>query len=258
MVGSEGSLTERIPTVEESIVAMRELLVIWRASKSIDVPIIDDSLLPAVTIRALVEHAVSLTDSVILLAEHGHFSQAAGLSRSTMECAVTAAWMSVTPKAGNAVAHEWARNRKNLFEAWAMDTALDLSPDIEEAQQMMLDWREDASAAARNFQRLCGQLIGGGQLYGVYRALSGYVHAGPGLADLYVTQTAKTETAPDGWAFLERAAYKMTDEAMAMHVAMLSLAMSAWDLIDPKHPDDVALQAKADRFGYGRTIKRVE
>ncbi|GEM_PF-3688954 len=57
-------------------------------------------------IRVLAEHAVALTNSIMLLAEHDMLIQAAPLIRLTMECGITAAWFSVVPNAVNAANRE--------------------------------------------------------------------------------------------------------------------------------------------------------
>lgn len=249
--------SERIPTIEESSNAIRELIALWRDQNSggtIEIPFVEGLPLAGVTIFIMTQHSVAISESVLLLTAADKFLEAVPLIRLTMECAVTAAWLSVTPNAGNAARHEEARNRlatiNSIFEdPDRLDEAL-LVDVVSEVTQLA----EHKSEAARNFEKRCKSLAGGDKIYALYRILSGFSHAGIGLTDLYLARVPETSTNPYGLTLLDKANYPSPDASLVHQVGMLALSMKALDNIAPSHPNRQALDKIAKDFGFGLDI----
>lgn len=254
---SEIKVGERIPTIEESSKAIRELILLWKeqnGGSTVEIPLMEDAPLVGITIHIMAKHAIALSESVLILTSENMFLQSTPLFRLTMECAVTAAWLSVTPNAGNAARHEDARNRlatiKSIFEdPERIDEEL-----LADATSAVTELSEHKSEAARWFEKRCKMIAGGEKLYVLYRTMSGTSHAGIGLTDLYLMKVDKSPENPYGVSLLNEANYPIADAALVHQVGMLALALMAWDKIQPTHPSRAALEKIGKNFGFGLEI----
>lgn len=218
---------------------------------------INENPLTGTAIRVLAEHAVALTDSIVLLTEQDMLIQAAPLIRLTMECGVTAAWLSVAPNAGNEANHEAARQRRAIFEGMLREAALEDEQSLADAREIVQDLAEHQSEAARKFERRCNQIVGGKELYVHYRILSDVSHAGLGLMDQYLLEADRNSETTEGYALVSPANYRTADVAFGYQVAMLCLTLTAWDNLIKEHPRSAKLQGVADRFDCSRAIQWV-
>lgn len=248
---------ERVPTIEESSKAIRELISIWKEQNrggTVEIPLMEGAPLVGITIHIMAKHAIALSESVLVLISENMFLQSTPLIRLTMECAVTAAWLSITPNAGNAARHEDARNRlatiKSIFEdPERIDDTL-----LADATSAVAELSEHKSDAARKFEKRCKMIVGGEKLYVPYRTLSGPSHAGIGLTDLYLVKVEENPENPYGVSPLDKTNYPLADADLVQQVGMLALALTAWDNIQPTHPSRVALESIARDFGFGLNI----
>lgn len=247
---------ERVPTIAESIEGLRDLVQIWNDDEGlVAVPLIEESLLTGAAIRALAEHAVALTNSIVLLAEHDMMVQAAPLIRLTMECGITAAWFSVAPNAGNAARHEDARQRRLILESMFQDAGLGDEKMLAEANELVQGLTKHESAAARKFEQRCNQMASGKNLYIHYRILSQVSHAGIGLLEHYLLDVDRNSKNPIGLAFVKKANYATAEVSLGYQVSMLCLTLTAWDNISKDRSYSSRLQSVADRFGCSRNIQ---
>jgi len=253
---SESDLRERVPSITESLTGLRDLLAVWKTDAvTVEVPVIDGGPLTGVAVHVLAQNAVALTESVILLVESQMYLQAVPLIRLTMECGMTAAWLSVAPNAGNASYHESERNRREIIKALFEDPSLrddDVLAEVEESVRALAEHRD---ASAQHFKTLCNQIVGGEKTYVAYRILSGYSHAGMPLLEPYLKDAPKDANNASGIVLLEKSDYGAIDVSLGYQVAMLCLAMTAWDNLAKGEKRGDELNAIASRFGIGRVIE---
>ena len=247
----------KTPSIEESIGGMRELLAIWQVEeKLVKTPIIDNSPDTGLFVRAFAEHTVALTESVALLGEHRMFLQAAPLIRLSMECAITAAWLSVTPNSANALTHEYAVQEKKLFNHRVQ---LNIPVSTEDLSFTTIEFEELVkyqSSEALQFIERFKAIAGGELLYLPYRQLSEVSHAGLSIKQHYVFENPESTDPEKRLAFVIQPQYFWTDQAFGGQVVSLILALTAWDELAPDKPWSSKIQTIADRFGVIRTIRR--
>ncbi|XAS67518.1 DUF5677 domain-containing protein [Micrococcaceae bacterium Sec5.7] len=238
------------PTVDESAAALRELLSMVSAEDPVTIQVMDHTLLRGLSIHAQVEHTVALTRSILLLVENGMFIQSMPLVRMSMECAVTAAWMAVTPFSGAAAAHDGGTKRLRLLKDLAVIAG---EPDADDAylQSEIAEFAKHASAEARIFQQRCESLVGAEWMYGYYRLLSEFSHAGSSLIDSYME-----EMEDDGLAFADLSKFRYTNFALALQVVLLHIALTALDEVADGHPNAVKLKEIGERLGIQSNLRR--
>jgi hypothetical protein len=238
------------PTADESIAALRELLSVWSSGEGpVDVRVMDNSILRGLSIRVQVEHAIALTHSVMLLVKNAMYMQSIPLVRMTMECAVTAAWMAVTPYSAFAAAHDGATKRQRLLAALA-----DIAGEVDADTDMEFEAAEfaaHASGEAAIFEQRCLSLAGGEWIYGYYRLLSEASHSGTALLDFYMD-----ETEDGGLAFADLSKFRYTDVALGLQVVMLHIALISWDEVSEGHPNAQRLTEIASHLGINSILGR--
>ncbi len=254
---NEINTDEQVPSIDESSKAIRELITLWReqnSSGTVEIPLMEGLPLVGVTIHIMVQHSVALSESVLVLTSANMFLESAPLIRLTMECAVTAAWLSITPNAGNAARHEDARNRLATINSIFEDLERVDDDLLEDATLAVTELAEHKSDAARYFEKRCRKIAGGEKIYTLYRIMSGFSHAGIGLTDLYLTKVDESPANPYGISLLDKSNYPAPDASLVQQVGMLALSMKAWDDILPTHPNRTALENIAKDFGFGLEI----
>lgn len=251
-------LHQRVPSIEESTVAIRQLIEIWNLHNkgaNVEIPIIDGTPLTGITIHIMAHHSVVLSEAILLLTSAKMNLQSVPLIRLTVECAVTAAWLSVTPNAGKAAYHERARNRLETIKAYFQDPQYRDDELLTDATEELKDWSEHKSNAAKFIEKRCGQLSGGNQIYVIYRLMSASSHAGIGLTDHYLKEVEETKENPYGVSLLPSPDYPSAEVSLAHQIGMLALVLTAWDDISPGHPSHEAIRQVAGKFGFGLEIK---
>jgi hypothetical protein len=242
------------PTPQQSVDHLHDLIQMWEAhGESVTVPIIGGSLLAGMCIQVQVEHAIRLTEAVLLLVKQGLFIQVAPLSRMVMECAITAAWWTLNPDNVKGSAAEAARMKQMLIKGMASAAGTAPIPHADWAD-MAEQFDAYRSGEAHKFEQRCNALQGGAAVYTYYRLLSEASHGGTAILDEYLEQVPETPDNPFGYAFQRHAPYKYFDNVLAIHVLMLGYAMRAWDNITKDHPDSDALDALGDVLGSGLII----
>lgn len=239
----------KMPDAEESISVLKELIALWEShGTSIAVPKIGDSIMTGVAIQVQVEHAVRVSEAVIVLAREGLFIQVAPLVRLVLECAVSAAWYTLHPDNVKSSMLEAARLKNLLIEGLGGLTDSPYEPHAEWTK-ISEELAEFRSAEAHQFEQRCSALAGGSYLYPYYRLLSEASHGGTALVEEYMDEVPKSTDNPTGFAFHRHAPYKYRDGALALNVVVLALALRAWDDIAPDHPDRAQIDEIAERIG---------
>jgi len=233
------------------VAALRELLSLWSGEDGpVTIQVLDGSLLRGLSIRVQVEHMVALTRSVLLLVDNGMYIQSMPLVRMSMECAVTAAWMAVTPFSGAAAAHDGGTKRLRLLEDLAV-IAGEPDSDNTNIQAEINELAQHANAEARIFQQRCESLAGAEWMYGYYRLLSEFSHAGSPLVDSYLEDSEN-----NGLAFADLSKFPYTKFAMGLQVVMLHISLAAWDEVAEDHPNAINLTEIGDRLGIQSILRR--
>lgn len=248
---------ERVPTIEESSIALGKLISIWDRQNlggTVEIPLIEGSPIVGITIYIMAKHSIALSESLLNLTSQNMFLQSVPIMRLTLECAVTAAWISVTPNASNAARYEDARNRLATMKSIFEDPEMKDDGLLAEATSALSELSEHKIDAARKFEKRCKSIAGGEKIYVLYRTLSGHSHAGIGLTDLYLGKVEKTAENPYGVSLLEKTNYPLANAVLAQQVGMLALALTAWDNIQSTNPSRVALDAIAREFGFNLDI----
>jgi hypothetical protein len=254
---SENYTDERVPSIEESSKAIRGLIALWKEQNTlgtVEIPFMEGLPLVGVTIHIMAQHSVALSESVLVLTSANMFLKSAPLIRFTMECAVTAAWLSITPNAGNAALHEDARNSLATINSIFEDPERVDEDLLEDATAAVAELAEHKSEAARKFEKRCKKIAGGEKLYSLYGIMSGFSYAGIGLTDLYLAKVDESPTNPYGISLLDKSNFPAPDASLVHQVAMLALSMKAWDNILPMHPSRGPLENIAKNFGIGLEI----
>ena len=141
------------------------------------------------TVLGLAAHAHRMGHAVAQLVDAGFTIETAPMVRSIYEYGLTAQWMA--QYGGNALLGVLTEEVRQRAAAAALIENLPSVRDRPGAEEVLHGLREnlgvpgtEAKHGARSFQELCRDLDEE-SLYLAYRALSGYVHAGPTTAAFY-------------------------------------------------------------------------
>ena len=248
-----------VPTPTQSLEAIRRLLSLWDgAATSVNVQVLDGGILRGIAIRVQVDHAAALTESILLLNEHGMNIQTVPLVRMTMECAVTAAWLAITPHSADAAAHEGAKAHERLIEAMTEMAGGSSDADAGDPRKPINESAVFASGEAQHFEQRCRALQGGEWIYGYYRLLSKFSHAGTGLLDVYLQQSEPSDAMPNGITFADLNRFPFTNIALGLQAVMLHIALTAWDEVSEGHPQGETLTGIANELGMSTILQRAK
>lgn len=238
----------------ESIGRLETLQELWRGQPGTGTILaLDGSVQRALMINVLARHAVALTDAVLLLVRQRMYVEAAPLIRQTLECAVTAAWMAITPHSLEALADESGRQRTAMeadlkkVALWAGFESATHGPTEREAEaiEQFLAYRTEA---AKNFEKRCSAFPGAPWLYLDYRWLSQFSHATTHLLATYVHQEDDDHTL-NRLRFTKTSAFPHPEVLLQIQVLVLHAAFSAWDATSLESPDRHALASLGDELG---------
>ena len=244
------------PSLQESFDGMRELVGLWQnGDESVIVPALHGSFETALCIRAIAEHAIALTESVLLLAQNGMLLQSVPLIRLTLECGITAAWVSVTPDAVRILSYGYAVEERRMMNHMMRlnipvpeESFLRISAKIKELAEY------DFPASNSHLER-SKSFAGGELLYLPYRKLSHVSHAGESIMYQYL-EVDRDRTEPEERFALVSPKYKWAEQALGGQVVSLILILTVWDELSSDKPWSERIQDIAERFRVDRTIRR--
>lgn len=236
---------------------MRDLVGIWQdGGESVTVPAFHGSFETGLCVRAIAEHAIALTESVLLLAQHEMFLQAVPISRLTLECGITAAWVSITLDAvrilsyGHAVEERKMMNHMIKLNVHVSDESISLiNAKVKEFAEY------DLPTASSHLERSKG-FAGGELLYLPYRKLSQVSHAREKIMYQYLHVDQEMDEPEQRFALVVPPIYEWLEQAFGGHVVSLILILTAWDELSADKPWSVRIQNIAERFQVARTIRK--
>jgi len=212
------------PSVEDSLAAIDALCDLWdqqipgttRYRDGIDSP-------RAVGIMTHSHHAVRIARAIRRLATDFLGIEIVPLVRLLMECAVTAAWLLLTPGSGDSMILDGARQRKKALSAIALHGG---ETEPAHSQAMSVLQKLEAASGPKNFafEQRCLSLADGQRLYTTYRVLSLESHGGIGVSDFYIATSKKS---PIGFFYNPNAQSSRREATLGLAACMLHLAMNA-------------------------------
>jgi len=190
-----------------------------------------------------IEHAIGLTRAVLVLADSGLRIESVPLVRLTMECAVTAVWLTMVSGSGKASYHRATVDFKNLNLALLK---IENGPADHEADVKMIDAEIETletfrQKEAKSFLDRCASVDSGVWLYAYYRLFSKTSHGGANLNDEYLQTVEHSREAPLGLAFKDQQDFALWPIVLAFQVTMLFNALQAWDRTSQTHSRKAAL-----------------
>lgn len=236
---------------------MREVLAIWKSEgELIELPATNNSFEAGLCIRSIAEHAIALTRSVLLLAEHEMLLQAVPLIRLTLECGITAAWVSVTPNAVGGMSYGSAIEERKLIRDMIM-----LNVPVSDESISLINAKVEGlsryKSTSSNYKERSRSFAGGELLYLPYRNLSKVSHAGEGIINQYLNVNDEFAESEKRFALVTSPKYEWAEQALGSQVISLILILTAWDDLTKDKPWGAKIQDMADRFQITRTIRRL-
>jgi hypothetical protein len=204
----------------------------------------------AVGIRNHVHHAVRASRAVLQLDLTTTGIELVPLVRLIMECAVTAAWLLLTPGSGHALIREGASQRLKALNTLTK-LGEDAGPSKEQAEVALAQLEDAEGPRSFAFEQRCLRLDGGDRLYLTYRVFSAESHSGMGIADFY---SVATETSPIGIAFNPAAVSSVRTPTVGIAASMLLMAINADELARAKPTHTTQIGKAAKRLGVGTRI----
>lgn len=144
-------------------------------------------------LHGLVEHAMRVTESALLLVDAGQPAGAAPLARIAFEHALRALWVHQHPDGLEGFAMASDAHQRTVLRESRLLAGIDVS-EIEEMLEQYGE-AEDGPGAARIFKQTCEAFDSTGWFYAMYRLLSGFVHPGPMTIRHYVRQSDEDDRA---------------------------------------------------------------
>lgn len=204
----------------------------------------------AVAIRTHTHHAVRASRAALQLDLTTSGIELVPLVRLIMECAVTAAWLLLTPGSGHALIRDGATQRLRALNTLTK-LGEDAGPSTAQAEASLTQLEDAEGPRSFAFEQRCLRLDGGDRLYLTYRVFSAESHSGMGIADFY---SVATKASPIGVAFNPDAVSSVRAATIGIAGCMLLLAINADELAraKPTHTSQIAKAAK--RLGVGVRI----
>lgn len=111
-------------------------------------------------------------------------------ARAIFESSITACWSAHNPEGAAAIGNEYGRQQNNLSESLRKaNTAIWREVAEQVADRDLEPDPNSSDAQARYMNQRASDLVGGPDLYALYRMMSTYSHAGIKIADEYVHPT---------------------------------------------------------------------
>jgi hypothetical protein len=202
--------------------------------------------------RVQLEHTVRISRAVLVLADAQLQLEAIPLVRLSLECAVTAAWLAITPGSGKAAYFQSTKDFRDLYKEliiMGLDDPED-DTDIKKIEADLEKLEAHRKEEARNFRDRCSAVDDGIWLYGYYRLFSKTSHGGANLNDEYLEQVEQTADAPLGLAMREPFPFALWPIALGFQVTMLFNALRAWDSVSEAHPRRADLECLAEAHDF--------
>ncbi len=201
-------------------------------------------------IWSLTNHTVELARTVVDLSAHDRMLVAMPLIRLSIENAMTAVWLLVSPDSAGALMHEGLRQRRAAIEQVVKlgATGFDES-SLAAAAAELEEFSGMKSDQGQQLQKRFEAIQGGANIYVSYRIASSLSHAGVILADAYLEETPITADAPLGIALAPDRRLDADESWLGTEASMLLTAMTACDRIDGRGGKKNQLADAARKLG---------
>lgn len=211
-------------------------------------------------VYAYTAHTVELSRAVLDLHRLGRMFAALPIARSALECAMTAAWLAVTPDETASVLHAGAVERRKALKDIKRLGQGDVTAALDEVNQSLDELEGSASQPGHDLKARCDAILGGPDVYVTYRILSGLSHPSALLTDQYLSEAPETTLNPYGLAF--RDAIRFDSDLETSHLGtvlcMVVTALIALDSTQPKPRIRSQLDKMTQQIGISRHIYRAD
>lgn len=204
----------------------------------------------AIAIRTHTHHAVRISRTILQLDPTTVGIELIPLARLLMECAVTVAWLLLTPGSGVALIRDGARERLKAL-ADLSKLGEDPGPAKEQAEAVLSELEDAEGPRAFVFKQRCERLQDGDQLYLTYRVLTAESHSGIGVADFY---TLTSDRSPIGVVFNPLAESSLRPATIGFAACMLLLAINAEEIARARPAHTTQIRKAATRLGVTTRI----
>ncbi|MDH2442379.1 DUF5677 domain-containing protein [Amnibacterium sp. CER49] len=211
-------------------------------------------------VYAFAAHTVEMARGALALYAAGLPFAAVPVMRTAMECAMTAAWLSVAPEQTRSFLYAGAVDRRKALNDMAALRLVDVEEALAEARELVTELKADETDAGRLIRLRMEELAGGAALHVDYRVLSGLSHPSPLMADEWLEQVEQSAAAPLGLGFRERPGLTpaWTTAGLGILLCMVVHAETALDSILPKPRAQSQLRTLARQLGISDTIRLAE
>jgi hypothetical protein len=243
---------------EQVLSALRSLIDLWDSRAGLGWNVSSDRHgVNIAMINAYTSHGVNLARAVIDLHLAGRTFESVSLVRSTMECSVTAAWLSLYPDKTPDLLKYSATERKKLltdivkFGGGSADEAI---AEVEQIESIEGHTDPEGKWLKSRFNALKG----GDSLYVTYRALCALDHAGNSLADAYTERAEVSEANPWGIVLRDHPDDSLGVTWLGIEASLILQAQIAADsiLVEPRHRDQHSKWAK--KIGISESLERAD
>lgn len=249
---------EVAPDVAPVVVA--RLTALWE--RHLDRTIVCGTRVPPTNvylINALAHHTMRLGRAVLRARDVGLDVELVPWVRLSMECAMTAAWLSVRPEAGDVLLRHEAGARRTTLNAIRDLTEGETSVPDEQTMTALAQVNavlEESTAAHswKSLEQRMDDLYGGRQVYVLYRALSAQSHAGLGIVEHYSFEV-DADVSAFGLAFRHSPPLPEMPSLLGIQACMVLVAHQAMDSVRAKPWHTQQIQREQNRLGFTPTIR---
>ncbi|MFS0703330.1 DUF5677 domain-containing protein [Cellulomonas sp. 179-A 9B4 NHS] len=209
-----------------------------------------EHMLIGLTVYGLVAHVYTLTEAVMLLDEKGRQQAALPLVRQAIECGYTAVWLELAGyPAVLTMLREQTRQQRNVIDAFVRSGQAPNAESTARLNEELERALKSATAAGEKFEQRCRELVGGDQIYAMYRAASHTSHAGTAVVDLYLESARIGEIGARGAALRDTPKADSFEPWMSMLLVALVHATAAWSRIDARRTARTRMKSLAKEVG---------
>jgi hypothetical protein len=207
-------------------------------------------------IWSLTHHTTRLSKTICDLSRTDDMLVAVPLIRLCIDNAMTAAWLAVDQQAAEALIHEGLRQRKNAVDGLVKAGAEGFDADeLKKAADELDRFEPRKLAEGQHVEPRMKAIKNGQQSYSLYRIASSFSHAGMTLADSYLQAIPASADAPLGLALAPDNKLDHVEAWLGTTASMLTLAMSAYNMIDADGRQKSQVDRAAKQIGMGTKIE---
>lgn len=237
-----------LKTIPDFVGFIRRILVLWEERAGGEAVTSESHVAALPLIHGYVTHVVELSRAVLVLYGSDLALTALPNIRLSMECAMTASWLSLRPDRTNRLIYRGANERRKALD----EIVKHGRPGFEESRDRILDLLQrlesEKDPNGTTMQARFTDLEGGAELYTDWRAASELSHPSVGLADRYLIATDDGQSNPAGVRLRRPGEFGPATATawLAVQASVLVVALTAYDsvLAKPRMKSQLARLAK--------------